>query len=115
MGHSEYRIWINKIEKYADSAIMSMDGGIMSNYAGIQYVNVNTEHYSGIRDSIGTPIFEGDKVKDQFGFIKIVDYDKGAFVLNDHDVYYWLHEYAQFDNLGRATNLEVVGTIHDKE
>ena len=72
------------------------------------------ELYSRVKDKNGKKIFEGDKVKDEFGLIKVVDYDNGAFILKDHSVFYWLHEYVKFYVPG-VCNLEVVGTIHDKE
>jgi hypothetical protein len=109
MREIKFRAWW----KYEDKWVYTVRGPsstLHPNGGSFDFI----EQFTGLKDKNGREIYEGDKVEDEHGFIKEVCYGNGAFYLKDHDVRYWLHDYAKQDIPGIASNLKVVGTIHDK-
>jgi hypothetical protein len=106
MREVKYRAW-NKITK----CFFIWD--IAMGFKGTDSVWEDPEQFTGLRDKNGREIYHNDLVKDQYGFTKKVESYFSSFILIDHDVSYQLHDYAKMDVPGIASNLEVIGNIHE--
>lgn len=70
------------------------------------------EQFTGLKDKNGVEIYHNDLIKDQFGFMKRVESYFSEFILMDHDVSYKLMDYIKMVVPGIASNLEVIGNVH---
>lgn len=133
MREIKFRAWNAKMKSYADPYIVSIDGLGNVEIGGAEVNFLKIEMYTGLKDSNGIEIFEGDVVKwddasngKYWRVAQVVFSEKCSFCFriipercigykaDSHD--FNLGNFIYCPNVSDYGNvLEVIGNIHEKE